>query len=207
MQLHIPIPFRYAVGQVAPTADTSQDITSTSAMFEGGVTTAAFRREWVTGDPSDVSLEQCVYFLYAWGGAFNVSTEEIMYHGATSREASSTVLMTVTNVLKTLVKMELNALTSKVHTCVSVLPPSWVSTVKRTAMNALPLHHVRMEETVTTPLETMTACVQTTGWGRTALKMSMSVSIIPARIVEAVKMKLEVITARVWISGQEQTVT
>ena len=92
MQLHIPIPFSYAVGRVAPTADLSQDITSTSAMFEGGVTTAAFRRERVTGDPSDVSLEQCVYFLYAWGGAFNVSTQEIMYHGSASREASGTVI-------------------------------------------------------------------------------------------------------------------
>jgi len=61
-------------------------------MFEDGVTTAAFRRERVTGDPNDVSLDQCVYFLYAWGGVFNVSTEEIMYHGATSREASSTVI-------------------------------------------------------------------------------------------------------------------
>ena len=117
------------------------------------------------------------------------------------------VLMTLMNVLKTLVKMEANAITCRMHTCVSVLPTSWVSAVKRTVMNALPLHHVRMEETVTTPLETMPACAQTTGWGRIALKMSMSVSIIPARIVEAVKMKLEVITARVWISGQEQTVT
>ena len=57
-----------------------------------GVTSVAFRRERVTGDPNDVSLDQCVYFLYAWGGAFNVSTQEIMYHGPTSREASSTVI-------------------------------------------------------------------------------------------------------------------
>ena len=117
------------------------------------------------------------------------------------------VLMTLTNVLKILVKMEVNVLTCRMHTFVSVLPPSWVSTVKRTAMNALPLHHVRMEETVTTPLETMTACVQTTGWGRIALKMSMSVSIIPARITGHVKIMLETTAARVWISGQEQTVT
>ena len=92
MQLHIPIPFRYTGGRVAPTADTSQDITATSAALVNGVTTVTFRRERVTGDPSDVSLEQCVYFLYAWDGAFNVSTEEIMYHGPTSREASSTMI-------------------------------------------------------------------------------------------------------------------
>ena len=61
-------------------------------MFEDGVTTVAFRQERVTGDPNDVSLDQCVYFLYAWSGTFNASTQEIMYHGPTRREASSTVI-------------------------------------------------------------------------------------------------------------------
>ena len=56
-----------------------------------GVTTVAFRRERVTSDPDDVSLDQCVYFLYAWGGAFNVTTQVIMYHGG-NRGASSTVI-------------------------------------------------------------------------------------------------------------------
>ena len=92
MPIHISVPFRYTVGRVAPTADLSQDITVTSAAIVNGVTTVTFRRERVTGDPSDVSLDQCVYFLYAWGGAFNISTQEIMYHGPTRREASSTVI-------------------------------------------------------------------------------------------------------------------
>ena len=91
MHIHIP-PFRYTGSRVAPTADTSQDITATSVALVNGVTTVTFRREQVTGDPNDVSLEPCLYFLYAWGGAFNVGTQEIMYHGPTSREASSTVI-------------------------------------------------------------------------------------------------------------------
>ena len=89
---YVPVPFRYAVGRVAPTADTSQDITATSAAIVNGVTTVTFRRERVTGDSSDLSLDQCVYFLYAWGGEFNVSTQEIVYHGPTRREASITVI-------------------------------------------------------------------------------------------------------------------
>ena len=56
-----------------------------------GVTTVAFRRERVTGDPDDVPLDQCLYFLYAWGGTFNVNTQVITYHGG-NREASSTVI-------------------------------------------------------------------------------------------------------------------
>ena len=74
-----------------PTVDSSQDITSTSAVLMNGVTTVAFRRERVTGDPDDVPLDQCLYFLYAWGGAFDVTTQVIMYHGG-NREASSTMI-------------------------------------------------------------------------------------------------------------------
>ena len=110
------------------------------------------------------------------------------------------------NVHQNLVKTEANALTCRMRTCVSVLPTSWVSTVKKIVMNVLPLHHVKMEETVTTPLETMSVRAPTTGWGRTAQQMLTSVSVIPARIVGAVKMKLETTAACVQISGQGQTV-
>ena len=91
MHIHIPIPFRHISGQ-APTPDTSQDITATSAVVVNGATTVTFRRERVTGDPSDLSLDQCVYFRYAWGGIFNVSTQEIRNNSETIVEASSTVI-------------------------------------------------------------------------------------------------------------------
>ena len=85
--------FRYAHGYVgAPPVDTSQDIATPSAVLQSGMTTVNFRRERVTNDPNDVSLDQCVYFLYAWGGAFDVNTQVINYHGPQNREPSSTLI-------------------------------------------------------------------------------------------------------------------
>ena len=55
------------------------------------MTTVTFRRERVTNDPNDVSLDQCVYFLYAWGGTFNVDTRTVGYHHG-NREPSSTMV-------------------------------------------------------------------------------------------------------------------
>ena len=74
-----------------PPADASQDITFTTAYHENGVTNVIFTRERVTGDPDDVPLDQCVYFLYAWGGSFDASRQVIGYHG-TNREASSDLI-------------------------------------------------------------------------------------------------------------------
>ena len=87
------LPFRYTgLNRIlGPSNDASQDITATSAVFDNGVTAVTFRRERVTNDPNDVPLDQCVYFLYAWGGVFNVSTQTIQYHGG-NREPSRTMV-------------------------------------------------------------------------------------------------------------------
>ena len=85
------LPFRYASSRIgAPPADASQDITTSSAVLQSGNTTITFRRERVTNDPNDVSLDQCVYFLYAWGGAFDVNTQVIDYHQ--NSQPSSTLI-------------------------------------------------------------------------------------------------------------------
>lgn len=47
------------------------------------MTTVGFQRQRVTGDSNDVPLDQCVYFLFAWGGVF--SSGQFQYHGNTRR--------------------------------------------------------------------------------------------------------------------------
>ena len=85
------LPFRFASAQSRPPADASQDITSTAAVVENGVTTVFFTRQRVTNDSNDVSLDQCVYFLYAWGGTADFNTQVIGYHGD-NRESSDTMI-------------------------------------------------------------------------------------------------------------------
>ena len=70
----------------SPPADESQDLTFASALHENGVTSVIFSRERVTNDSNDVPLDQCVYFLYAWGGTVDVNTQVIQQH--MYREAS-----------------------------------------------------------------------------------------------------------------------
>ena len=70
-----------------PTVDESRDITSAFAYHENGVTNVIFSRERVTNDSNDVPLDQCVYFLYAWGGTVDVNAQTIGYHSP-NREAS-----------------------------------------------------------------------------------------------------------------------
>ena len=94
------LPIRFASSRSTPPADSSQDITSAFAFHENGVTTVTFTRERVTGDSNDVRLDQCVYFLYAWGGAFDVNTQVIEYHGS-SREASRDVICLPSSIICT----------------------------------------------------------------------------------------------------------
>lgn len=86
-------PCRYATQQSQPPLDSSQDILATSAVHENGVTTVGFQRQRVTGDPNDVPLNQCVYFLYAWGGMFSSTTELLQYHGSTRRGTVGTTMI------------------------------------------------------------------------------------------------------------------
>ena len=92
MYTYTILPFRFASARSRPPADDSQDITDASAVHENGVTTVIFSRERVTNDANDVSLDQCVYFLYAWGGTFDVNTQMIEPHGYGNREPSGTTV-------------------------------------------------------------------------------------------------------------------
>ena len=81
---------RYATARVQPPRDSIQNVDNAMASFEDGVTTVSFSRLRDTGDvDDDISLDNCVHFLYAWGGAVSdISTGQIEYHGATRRFVS-----------------------------------------------------------------------------------------------------------------------
>ena len=65
--------------------DASQDIFNTSTSSISGTTTIEFSRLRNTGDAADLALDECRFFLYAWGGT--VDGESIGYHS--QRVASS----------------------------------------------------------------------------------------------------------------------
>jgi hypothetical protein len=49
-------------------AHVHQDLMDQSVMRNGGNVTLQFTRQRVTADDRDLSLDRCVYFLYAWDG-------------------------------------------------------------------------------------------------------------------------------------------
>ena len=72
-----------------PPRDTIQNVENKFASFKDGVTTVRFSRLRDTGDVNDVSLSDCIFFLYAWGGyVSNITTGEIAYHGLNRRFVS-----------------------------------------------------------------------------------------------------------------------
>ena len=81
---------RYAIARAQPPRDAIQNVDNAMASFEDGVTTVSFSRLRDTGDVNDdISLNNCVHFLYAWGGAVSdINTGQIEYHGATRRFVS-----------------------------------------------------------------------------------------------------------------------
>ena len=84
---------RYAAQRSQPPSDLSQDILAASVVHENGLTTLSFQRQRVTGDPDDIALNQCVYFLYAWGGMFSSATGMLQYHGSTRRGTIGTTMV------------------------------------------------------------------------------------------------------------------
>ena len=83
---------RFASSQSQPSIDASQDITDASVVHQSGVTTVTFTRQRVTSDTNDVDLDQCVYFLFAWGGSVTYGNpHSIAYHG-TNRGALSPMI-------------------------------------------------------------------------------------------------------------------
>ena len=78
---------------VQPPRDPIQNVDNAFATFEDGVTTVRFSRQKDTGDVNDFSLSDCLYFLFAWGGAvFDINTGQIGYHGATRRFVSDSLV-------------------------------------------------------------------------------------------------------------------
>ncbi len=60
---------RYATANAQPPVDVSQDISDTSYENVNGTTTIRFTRPRLSTDPNvDMSLDHCLYFLYAYGG-------------------------------------------------------------------------------------------------------------------------------------------
>ena len=84
---------RFAVAQVEPPIDASQDIRNASAERVGGVTTITFNRPRNSCDINDISLDPCRFFLFAYGGraVFFAAPPVAIYHefGSTRRAASA----------------------------------------------------------------------------------------------------------------------
>ena len=81
--------FRYITARAPPPVDEQQDIESTSAMHENGVTTMNFRRPRVG---RDLSLDECRFFIYGWGGSAN-SDQSIGYHPSTPIVSSERICL------------------------------------------------------------------------------------------------------------------
>jgi len=71
---------RFATARNEPPVDPNQDITDTVASFQNGFTTINFTRPRNSGDTNDISLDQCRFLLYAYGGSVSVATRMITYH-------------------------------------------------------------------------------------------------------------------------------
>ena len=83
---------RFAFVQAEPPIDPSQDIESASAEHVDGVTTITFNRSRNSSDSNDISLDECRFFLFAYGGQVNVfATPPVaLYHGfGPTRRAAS----------------------------------------------------------------------------------------------------------------------
>ena len=78
---------RFATARSAPQPDPSQDISAAMATLENGVTTVNFTRPCNSSESADISLGQCPFLLYAYGGTVDsdggpvdVATRTITYH-------------------------------------------------------------------------------------------------------------------------------
>ena len=83
---------RFAFEQAEPPVDDSQDIESASAEHVDGVTTITFNRPRNSGDSDDTSLDECRFFLFAYGGRVNffATPPAAIYHGpGPTRRAAS----------------------------------------------------------------------------------------------------------------------
>ena len=80
--------YRFAFARAPTSIDVSQDITVSLASHMDGNTTIIFNRPRNSGDSNDIPLDVCRFFLFAFGGAANIDTQEVGYHGFNRRFVS-----------------------------------------------------------------------------------------------------------------------
>lgn len=80
----------FAVVRATPPSDASQDVTDLVATASNGMTTMQFTRLRDSGDSSDISLSNCRYLLFAWGGSVVLDSQfsAFGYHGINNRYIS-----------------------------------------------------------------------------------------------------------------------
>ena len=74
---------RNIVARSQPPIDASQDITNAMATHENGITTVTFTRPLISDDPDDLSLIDCQFFFYGWGGSADTTSRMIRMHEST----------------------------------------------------------------------------------------------------------------------------
>ena len=75
------ISHRFAGARALPPLAGSQDISDAVAMLSDGVTVIMFTRPCNSGDSRDVSLDECRFLLFAWGGSVTFGeTNSFTYH-------------------------------------------------------------------------------------------------------------------------------
>ena len=82
---------RYATQYAQPPLDDSQDITNPQASIENGLTTMTFTRPLAATEDTDISLTECRFFLYGWGGSAVIATKMVSYHPQTPIVSSKRV--------------------------------------------------------------------------------------------------------------------
>ena len=79
--------------------DASQDISDLAAWAGNGLVGIEFTRPRVTpaSNDDDISLDQSVYFLFAWGGSLNFDTRTLGQHTNANRQPSDAPYMIPAN--------------------------------------------------------------------------------------------------------------
>ena len=86
-------PYRNILARSQPPIDASQDITNAMATHENGITTVTFTRPLISNDPDDLSLTECRFFFYGWGGSADTTSRTIGRHESTPIISSDMVCL------------------------------------------------------------------------------------------------------------------
>ena len=86
-------PYRNILARSQPPIDASQDIINAMATHENGITTVTFTRPLTSNDPDDLSLTNCRFFFYGWGGSADTTSRTIGRHESTPIISSDMVCL------------------------------------------------------------------------------------------------------------------